>query len=242
MLWLKKNAYKISDYHILTCVDESNIERNVSIVNENLRGKGLRCLSISVLYFAVSGNLFLLLCIGFVLLLTKFQADVFYIFARIRRCFRKHKSSMFCEKKFHAFVTYGDFHYRWAVYELRARLMRDGFRLLLPDLDFEPGKYHVDNIMDAIDNSRRVIFVITREFLSDEWCDYQMQIARCHAFRNPNQNFIIVILRDDIALHEIPKSLQKIWIRVNCIRWPIGEEKKSIGDFWKKLRDGLCED
>ena len=239
--WLKKNSHKINDYDTLTCIDENDIKRNLSEQIRSIKKKQLKCVSQNVLYFAIFGNIVLLLCIFVALLLVKFQADVFYIIARIRRYFIPQKSWI-CDNTFHAFVSYGNSNYQWAVHELRVHLEREGFRLLLPDLDFDLLKDHADNIIDAIDNSRRVIFVITRDFLSDDWCDYGVQMAKSHAFRNPNQNFIIVILRDAIPLHEIPKSLKKIWIRVNCIRWPMDEDKEAVREFWKKLNDALRED
>ena len=242
LLWLEANSQRVKDFKHLSCTDEENVKRNMSVFIKELRVQQLKCAAKTALYFAVFGNIFLILCVILTFTLVKFQADVHYIFARIRIHFRSKTERLQCKEKYHAFVSYGNTNYHWTVWELNPKLEREGFRLMYPDFHFNLGEYDSENILDAIDNSRRIIFVITRDFLTDEWCKHHMQVARCHAFRKQSDNFIIVIIRDNIPLHEIPKSLQRIWIRVNCLRWPLDEDEEDVRQFWKKLKNDLIED
>ena len=240
--WLQRNAQRVTDFDILKCIDEDNVKRSLPDIIKELKAKELKCVSKTTLYFAVFGNIFLLLCISLIFTLVKFQADVQYIFARIRRHFRSRQERLQCNQRFHAFVSYGNTNYQWAALELKPKLERAGFRLMLPDFHFDPGADYIDNVMDAIDNSRRFIFVITRDFLTDEWCEYHIQVARSRALRKESENFIIVIVRDSIPLHEIPKSLQRIWIRVKCLRWPIDGDEEAVCQFWETLQKDLMEE
>ena len=239
---MKTNSHRIQDYEDLQCTGESNVKVSLRDAIRDVTMIELRCVAIGWLYFAIFGNIFILLCISLVFTLVKFQVDVLYILTRIKRYIFKRNKSNIRENQYHAFVSYGNINYQWSVHELRPRLERKGFRLLLPDLHFDLGKDHADNILDAIDQSKRVIFVLTKDFLANEWCEWQIQIARIHAFRNQNENFVIVILRDDMKLHEVPKSLKRIWIRVNCLRWPSGNDPGAIQNFWEQLEQGLSED
>ena len=240
--WLQRHSHQVGDFTSITCMNEENIKRNLSVLTKELRVKQLKCASKTALYFAVFGSIFLILCVILTFTLVKFQADVHYIFARIRRHFRSKTERLQCKEKYHAFVSYGNTNYHWTVWEMKPKLEKEGFRLMYPDFHFNLGEYDSENILDAIDNSRRIIFVITRDFLTDEWCEHHMQVARCHAFRKQSDNFIIVIIRDNIPLHEIPKSLQRIWIRVNCLRWPLDGDDEDVRLFWKKLKNDLIED
>ena len=242
LLWLEAKSQRVKDFKHLSCMDEENAKRNLSVFIKELRVKQLKCASKTALYFAVFGNIFFILCVILTFTLVKFQADVQYIFARIRRHFRSKTERLQCKEKYHAFVSYGNTNYHWTVWEMKPKLEKEGFRLMYPDFHFNLGEYDSENILDAIDNSRRIIFVITRDFLTDEWCEHHMQVARCHAFRKQSDNFVIVIIRDNIPLHEIPKSLQRIWIRVNCLRWPLAEDEEDVRQFWKKLKNDLIED
>ena len=240
--WLERNTQRVSDFDILKCLDEDNVKRDLPDMIKEMKAKELKCVSETALYFAVFGTIFLLLCISLIFTLVKFQADVQYVFARIRRHFRSRKERMKCDQKFHAFVSYGNANYQWTALELKPKLESEGFRLMLPDFHFEPGADYIDNVMNAIDNSRRFIFVITRDFLTDEWCEYHIQVARSHALRKESDNFIIVIVRDGIPLHEIPKPLQRIWIRVKCLRWPIDGDEEAVCQFWETLKKDLMEE
>ena len=242
LYWIKINSHRIQDYEDLQCSSDNGVKVSLPNAVRNVSLIELRCVAKSWLYFAIFGNIFVLLCISLVFTLVKFQADVLYTLTRIRRYIFKRNRTILGENQYHAFVSYGDVHYQWSVNDLRLRLESKGFRLLLPDLHFDIGRDHVDNILDAIDQSKRVIFVLTKDFLANEWNEFQIQIARIHAFRNQNENFVIVILRDDMKLHEVPESLKRIWIRVNCLRWPSDNDPGAVQLFWKQLEQGLSED
>ena len=240
--WVKTNSHRIQDYNDLQCKDGNNAKVTLQDAVHDVTMIELRCVARSWLYFAIFGNIFIMLCISLVFTLVKFQVDVLYVLTRMKRYIFKRKPANLSENQYHAFVSYGNINYQWSVEELRPRLESKGFRLLLPDLHFDIGRDHVDNILDAIDQSKRVIFVLTKDFLANEWNEFQIQIARIHAFRNQNENFIIVILRDDMKLHEVPDSLKRIWIRVNCLRWPSDNDSDAIQKFWEQLERGLSED
>ena len=240
--WLQQNSQKVRDFEKLLCVDEEHTKINLSYFMTSLQKKQLKCISKTVLYFAIFGNICLFLCISLILTLVKFQADVHYMCARIRRRLRSKKDKLRCEEKFHAFVSYGNTHYQWTLETMKPKLERQGFRVMFPDVHFEPGASFMDNVMDAIDNSRRFVFLISHDFLADEWCKYTMEVSICHALRKQSENFIIVIICDGIPLHELPKSLRQIWIRVKYSRWPEEDDIEAVHQFWKKLKEDLSED
>ena len=240
--WVKSNKGKIQDFDILKCLDEKGILRNLTDVVTYLRQKELSCISKLWLYLSVSGVIVLLLLLTISTILYKFRADARYVYARLRRYIRGKQKYFQLDEKYHAFLSYESSNYEWPAHTLLTTLEAKGFRLCVPDRDFTPGTDEVDNIIDSIDNSKRVVFVLTRDFLENDWCEWQIQMARIHAFRNDNENFIIVIIKDDLKSHEIPKSLKKIWIRVNCLRWPPNDDQNLIEEFWKKLVDSLSAD
>ena len=237
--WIKSNKAKVQDFDILKCVDDKGALQNTAEIVKDLRHKELSCISKIWLYLSVSGMIVLLLLLTISAILYNFRADVRYVYARLRRYLRRKRKYVQLLEKYHAFLSYESSNYDWPANTLLETLEDKGFRLCLPDRDFTPGTDEVDNIIDAIDNSKRVIFVLTRDFLENNWCEWHIKLARIHAFRNDNENFIIVIIKDDIKSHEIPKSLRKIWIRVNCLRWPLDEDQNLIEEFWIKLENSL---
>jgi hypothetical protein len=45
-----------------------------------------------------------------------------------------------------------------------------------------------ENIIQAIDSSRKVIFIITENFLNSDWGSYELEMTRMHAFQRDNDN------------------------------------------------------
>ena len=242
--WINLRKSKILDYDKVKCVDDKGIVQFLTDVIEDLRNKELRCVATFWMDFAISGLIALIFLIIIAFILHKFRADVHYVYARVRRYIRRHqrKTHIPLTTMYHAYVSYASANHEWPINTLRTHLEAKGFRLCIPDRDFIPGEDEVDNIINSIDNSKRVIFILTREFIENDWCDWQIKMARYHAFRNDNENFIVVIILDDIKNHDIPTSLKKIWIRVNCLRWPLNEDPQLIDIFWQKLENSLVDD
>ena len=240
--WLKENSRNIKDVKVMKCINDKGTLQNVDEIIENLRQIELACVSKFWLYLSTSGIIVLVFILIISTILYKFRADVRYLYARLRRYIVMWKQQYVpLTEKYHAFVSYGSSSYEWTLRTLLENLEGKGFKLCVEDRDFIPGRDMVDNILDSIDNSKRVIFVLTRDFLENDWCEWHIKLARIHAFRNDNENFIIVIIKDDIKSHEIPNSLSRIWVRVNCLRWPYDEDPELIADFWKRLERSLRE-
>jgi hypothetical protein len=69
-----------------------------------------------------------------------------------------------------------------------------GFKLGLHERDFEAGKYNADNIIDAINTSRKIIFVISSSFLRSKWGKYELDMARMHMFQQNREIKVITKL------------------------------------------------
>ncbi|KAK3098149.1 hypothetical protein FSP39_016658 [Pinctada imbricata] len=188
MNWVRDNYNKIKDYNILTCKYNNVSEIKLEMAIRQLHQMEINCVSNIWLGLSISGLICLLLIVMVVFLLYKFQPDVRYVIARVKRFLRKmnRKASnvpILNHKQYHAYVSYGDTNYKWACKVLYKALKDEGFHLSLQHKDFEAGIPLSENILDAIDSSRRVIFVLSHDFLENEWDDFKIQIATYHAIR-----------------------------------------------------------
>ena len=75
------------------------------------------------------------------------------------------------------------------------------FRLCVHFRDFPVGASIAESIISAVENSKRVIIILSDNFLSSEWCQYEFQTAH-HRLLEEKKNRIIMIL-----LHDIDASL-----------------------------------
>uniref|UniRef100_K1QC90 Toll-like receptor 13 n=1 Tax=Magallana gigas TaxID=29159 RepID=K1QC90_MAGGI len=57
-------------------------------------------------------------------------------------------------------------------------LENKGFKVRIHDRDFIPGVDIAENITIAIHNSRRIILIMTSDFLKSQWCMFELNMAR----------------------------------------------------------------
>ncbi|XP_061186721.1 toll-like receptor 1 [Saccostrea echinata] len=139
--------------------------------------------------------------------------------------------------QFDAFVSYAEEDYQLVCTTLYLELIRLGFQVSLPDKDFLPGISKAEQLLQCIDDSRKVIIVASENFLVSGWESYAVQMVVTHAFHNHRQKSIIVIIKDDIPVERMPKDLRYIWWSIISIRWP--ENGENMNSFWEELSTAL---
>jgi hypothetical protein len=118
-------------------------------------------------------------------------------------------------------------------------LKKLGFQISFPDKDFIPGVGKAEQLIQCIDLSRKVVFVITEDFLESGWNSYAVQMAVTHAFHNHRKRSIIVIIKNNIPIERLPKDLRYIWWCIFSLRWPETENAQAINSFWKEIAVAL---
>ncbi|KAM9425594.1 toll-like receptor 2 isoform 2-T2 [Pholidichthys leucotaenia] len=116
--------------------------------------------------------------------------------------------------------------------------------LCLHKRDFLPGNWIVDNIMSAMERSRRTIFVLSENFVQSDWCRYELDFSHFWLFDGRSgREAAILILLEPLSGDDIPKrfcKLRKLMSSTTYLVWPQEEERR--GEFWRSLRNALRED
>ena len=149
--------------------------------------------------------------------------------------------------EYDAFVAYHKNDLKWVTSELFKNLDEEShgddltdqtrFRLCFHDRDFIPGTSIEDNIVRAIENSRKTILVLSKDFLTSGWCDFELQMARMESF-DKGRNVIVVVMLEPLPMESMKKSLKLLIQRNTYIEWfKDGMVDKS--NFWEKMRVAL---
>uniref|UniRef100_K1PIR8 Toll-like receptor 13 n=1 Tax=Magallana gigas TaxID=29159 RepID=K1PIR8_MAGGI len=137
---------------------------------------------------------------------------------------------------FDAFVTYTEEDYPACIPFYQA-LTSLGFKISIPDKDFLPGISEAEQLLKCMDQSRKVVIIVTENFLENGWNSYAVQMVVTHAFHNQRERSIIVIIKDDIPIERLPRDLKYIWWTIVSIRWPDGNENMDL--FWEEIAAAL---
>lgn len=149
------------------------------------------------------------------------------------------------EKEWDAFVSYKshpiDEHF--VVHVLYPKLEQElGFKLCLHFRDFVPGETISNNIINAIENSRRTILILTPRYLESEFTRFEYQKAQTEMLKKKHR--IIPVVLEDISTiisSNMDKHLKAIIDTVTYLEWPFDAEcsTKKLEKFWKRLHLSL---
>ncbi|XP_076019311.1 toll-like receptor 2 [Genypterus blacodes] len=113
--------------------------------------------------------------------------------------------------------------------------------LCLHKRDFLPGHWIVDNIMSAMERSRRTVFILSENFVRSDWCRYELDFSHFRLFDGyANSNTAILILLEPLSKDDIPKrfcKLRKLMSSTTYLEWPQEDERRA--EFWESLRNAL---
>ncbi|CAK6967815.1 toll-like receptor 18 [Scomber scombrus] len=162
----------------------------------------------------------------------------------IRAKYRAHKEKAAGEPgtfTYHAFISYSHSDAEWVRDELLPSLEnnRNPYHLCIHERDFMPGKWIIDNIIDNIESSRKVIFVLSINFVNSEWCNYELYFAQQRAMGKTFSD-IILVLKEPIDPSSLPSKyckLKKMLSTKTYIEWPQHVNQQAF--FWEQLKSVL---
>ncbi|KAG7271640.1 hypothetical protein CRUP_033964, partial [Coryphaenoides rupestris] len=166
------------------------------------------------------------------------------VYQIVRAKYRAHKEKAAGEGEvfvYHAFISYSHSDADWVRDQLLPCLEnnRNPYRLCIHERDFMPGKWIIDNIIDNIESSRKVIFVLSRHFVNSEWCNYELYFAHQRAMGKTFSDVILVLMEpmDPKSLPSKYCKLKKMLSTKTYLEWP--EQPKQQSFFWEQLKSVL---
>ncbi|MBN3304370.1 TLR21 protein, partial [Amia calva] len=142
---------------------------------------------------------------------------------------------------YHAFISYSHSDAEWVRDYLLPCLESSvpPYRLCIHERDFMPGRWIIDNIIENIENSKKVIFVLSRHFVNSEWCNYELYFAHQRAIGKTFQDVVLVV-KEVLDPDSLPSKFCKLKKMLNTktyLEWP--QEPNRQAFFWAQLRGVL---
>uniref|UniRef100_A0A6Q2YTF9 TIR domain-containing protein n=1 Tax=Esox lucius TaxID=8010 RepID=A0A6Q2YTF9_ESOLU len=143
--------------------------------------------------------------------------------------------------EYHAFISYSHPDADWVRDQLLPCLENNKppYRLCIHERDFMPGKWIIDNIIENIESSRKVIFVLSHHFVNSEWCNYELYFAQQRAI-GKTFNDVILVVKEPIDPESLPSKYCKLKKMLNTktyLEWPQQDKQQTF--FWAQLKSVL---
>ncbi|KAH3703218.1 hypothetical protein DPMN_078249 [Dreissena polymorpha] len=138
--------------------------------------------------------------------------------------------------KYDAFISYSEDNIRFIRDEFIPRVETEHVLLCIHQRDFLAGNAISDNIINAIDSSRKTVVILSNSFLKSKWCMYEFNMARMESIYSRSDNVSLVI----VMIEQVPHSAMPLemvrWIQDNnYIEYTTDQEGNTL--FWEKLHN-----
>ncbi|CAC5359224.1 unnamed protein product [Mytilus coruscus] len=243
--WLQETKVTLDKNRNYSCVYIDNSQKTTVYAYKHFDFIESKCLSKIWLTITIIVVVVFLFIFTASVIAYKYRITLHFWYLHIRRKYRLYTALAGDSKEYkhNAFVAYCNEDEEWVCGSLVNYLeKKNGLALCLHDRDFAAGKLIMDNIIDAIFESKQVVLVISEEFLNSSWCEFELDMARMKMFQD-NRDMLVVVLLDKLFPSQMPISLQRIWNKVTCL-----EVDKTIGTnqngnfehlFWKRLYEAV---
>lgn len=136
-------------------------------------------------------------------------------------------------KVYDAFVSFNMRDKQWVIETLQNKLENHhpSYKLCIHYRDFIPGAPIADTILESVKKSRRMIMVLSRNFIQSEWCMLEFRAAHRKVLKG-RTNYLIIVLFDDVNVDTLDDEL-KLYLKTNTY---LSVQSKW---FWQQLKYAL---
>ncbi|XP_067683601.1 toll-like receptor 4 [Haliotis asinina] len=237
--WMNKIADKVEDMESLTCLSKNGMVNSFRNLESIITGLEKGCSS-NVITSALTVSSLLVTMVGIGLGAGyRHRWKLKYLYFVGRRKYRELETSDQddLEYQYDAFVSYADTD-RCLVIESMISELEDkgGLRLCIHHRDFLPGEVIASNIVNAIQNSRKTLIVLSPSFLKSHWCEFEYNMARMEGISR-RQNIVLVVLYQHVDMKHLPKDMA-VMLSNNCYLEYNTDVYGSVV-FWNRLRESI---
>ncbi|KAH3774339.1 hypothetical protein DPMN_175719 [Dreissena polymorpha] len=136
--------------------------------------------------------------------------------------------------KYDAFISYSEDNIRFIRDEFLPRVETEHVSLCIHQRDFLAGNAISDNIIQAIDSSRKTVVILSNSFLKSKWCMYEFNMARIERiYSRGNDVSLVIVMLEQMSHSAMPLDMVR-WIQDNnYIEYTTNQEGNVL--FWDKL-------
>lgn len=212
--WLKDNKKTVKDITNVKC-STGEVKGKLMI---NVRKLELICELSSAEKEAISVGIITFIISVAIISVVKFRTEakvILYSRFNWHPFDRRDEDNDIEDKLYDAFVSYSSYDYDWVLENLLPKLetREHPYRLCLADKDFLPSESIIENICRCVRYSRRMIVILTKNYVQSEWC--KMEFAEAHHRVINDRKMYLVILRFNGVNNDELNDAMRSYVKTN---------------------------
>ncbi|XP_052099451.1 toll-like receptor 4 [Mytilus californianus] len=240
--WMGNTKIQFNRLHFYTCRLSTDKKQNLNNPKRLYEDLQKECASYTSLIIGLIS-----LVVLFVSILTlglvyrhRWRIRYMYYMVKIRYFETKRKTN---EKKIYtydAFVSYENNDRSFVHGQLLRKLENDaGLKLCIHQRDFLPGRDIAENITSAIHDSRKIVVIMSPNYLDSYWCMFEYNMARVESIYSRNkENILFLVFLQQMSPRGLPLFVLELVQSQSYIEYPNDEYGDTV--FWEKMKEVLA--
>lgn len=227
------------NYTCLRDISNTNVVMNFTDIEERISELDKICESFTGLIAVTTCCIVIflfVLCFG---LAYRYRWKCRYLYYMIKSRFHGYRALRSDHYRYDAFISYADEDRSFVVSKFIPELEeQSGLRLCLHNRDFLPGYDIAENILTAVQQSKKTIAILSGNYITSYWCMYELNMARMEGiYSREGEDVLFLVIYDHMRYEDIPLTLMDLMEKKSYIEFPNDEYGDVV--FWNKVRETI---
>ena len=179
--WISTTKVILTNNNTYQCVFDNGTKEMLNSIESIISRLFFQCYSSRWLTIYIGTEVLVIVLITVFCLAYRMRHEIWYMYLRIK--LNRQKLTVLLNQKNYKYTAFVSCDHRDAKYFIIKRFLPNletpetNFNFCIAQRDFIVGTTIIGNIMAAMHNSRKIIFIISQYFLTSKWCKEELVIA-----------------------------------------------------------------
>nr|XP_022302643.1 toll-like receptor 13 [Crassostrea virginica] len=199
------------------------------------------CSSYTTLVFIIASSILLFLVVLSAGLIYRVRWKLRYFYYMTKSRYHGYKAVGGDDQsdfKYDAFVSYADEDRQFVLKMISNLEGEKNIRLCIHHRDFVPGYDIAENIITAVNKSKKTIVILSPNYIKSSWCMYELHIAKMEEiYSRDKENVLFLVFYEAVPADKIPLKIMDVINQKSYIEFPNDEYGDTV--FWNRLGEAL---
>lgn len=234
LLWLSDSTITtiFHDIHKYKCILSNNSAIPIGNISVFVERMNKECSTYTFAIVGASVLIVLFMVLTSLRIMYRYRWSLRYWYYVSRTTPKRYKNKHHFHFRYDAFISYDEEDTRIALQLVELLEINKKLKCCLPERDFMPGTNIADNIINAIHISRKIVCIISENYMKSYWSMFELQIGQMDAFhskfRKDKNAFIAVLMRRNLRVESMNPSILGLLKSDCCIACTSDENVKVV--------------
>nr|XP_022301943.1 toll-like receptor 6 [Crassostrea virginica] len=239
----KLGKIRFPHFRDYACTKSSSDRKVLKFTNIDIQIEELikQCSSYTTLFFIIASLIILFLAVLSAGLIYRVRWKLRYFYYMTKSRYHGYKAVRGDDQsnlKYDAFVSYAGEDRQFVLKMISKLEGEKNIRLCIHHRDFVPGYDIAENIITAVNKSKKTIIILSPNYIKSSWCMYELHIAKMEEiYSREKENVLFLVFYEAVPADKIPLKIMDVINQKSYTEFPNDEYGNTV--FWNRLGEAL---